>query len=80
MRTVKYIRTNQGFHIFPGFYTHYDYLENLKAMDKQVEAISAGFVILDSCFEDITCYGESISLGLKSLDEDTKQLKEFLDP
>lgn len=69
-KSLKYIRTTQGFIVFPC----------LAATHKQVGdatgwlKISAGFVDWDFDGRPL-CMGESESLGMKSLPEDTELLR-----
>lgn len=64
-RNLKYIRIKSCFLIFA---------EPLKHSELKVNepVISAGFCYQDD--EDWVCYGESISLGVKALPEDSKFL------
>ena len=67
MTKVKYIRTkNNQIIVFPEYHQHSEF--------KKFEPISAGFIsfgVGDYRNPDCTCYGESISLKLKSLPDDT---------
>lgn len=62
MSKVKYIKTkNKQIIVFGEYYTHDEF--------KRFEPISAGFIGFGNDkngFPDCTCYGESISLGLKA--------------
>lgn len=63
MFNIKYIKTASGqFILFPSSISH-DKFENLNP-------VSAGFVKI-YCNE-IVCFGESLSLGLKSAPEDSQ--------
>ncbi len=77
MSRLKYIHfENLGIIIFPEAIEHYKMASWLKD-----EPISAGFVFIpekDDCGNIAHCYGESVSLNLKSKDIDTKLLKRML--
>ena len=62
----KYIRTKYGFILFS------DHLMHDEILPPMTDCISAGF------YHDGICFGESISLGIKSLPEDTEELKKWL--
>lgn len=71
MRKTKYIRTMHGFIVFAEPLTHHEVAGGFKV-------ISAGFCHLDHRSLEWKCYGESISLTLKSLPEDSQLLtKQF---
>jgi len=67
MSKVKYVRTkDHQIIVFGDYYIHSDF--------KHLEPISAGFISIGIGKDgnpDCTCYGESVSLGLKSLEDDT---------
>lgn len=67
MNKVKYIRTNKNqIIVFPEYHQHSEF--------KKFEPISAGFISIgynDKKEIDCKCYGESVSLNLKSKDDDT---------
>jgi len=67
MTKVKYIRTkNNQIIVFPEYHQHSDF--------KSFEPISAGFISIgfdDDRQLDCKCYGESISLKLKSMEDDS---------
>jgi hypothetical protein len=71
MAKVKYIRTkNNQIIAFSEYFQHSDF--------KEFEPISAGFISIgigDDRNPDCSCYGESVSLGLKSLEDDTMLAK-----
>lgn len=72
MRKLKYIRFKTGFVVFAEPMTHLEV-----EVRKTDEIISAGFCypVADAISGIIwTCYGESISLNLKSLAEDSELL------
>lgn len=52
-------------YLFPDFITHRDF-----ALRFDGKVLSAGFVS-----KDLTCYGESVSLGKRSREVDTKLLR-----
>ena len=63
---LKYVRLKEynSILIFPEIITHDTF--------KHMNPISAGFCFVNSESRNVSCYGESISLGLKSIDEDSK--------
>jgi len=71
MSKVKYIRTKDNkIIVFSGLFKHSEF--------KNFEPISAGFVSIGVGSDenpDITCYGESYSLGLKSMEGDSALAK-----
>ncbi len=67
MRKLKYIRTHQSFVIFSEPLMH----SEIKPMS---DLISAGFCHFDHYEQVWKCYGESISLNLKSKSEDSELL------
>lgn len=71
MSKVKYIRTkNNKIIVFSELQQHKEF--------KHFEPISAGFISIGIGADgnpDCNCYGESISLGLKSMEDDTKLAK-----
>jgi len=71
MAKVKYIRTKDNrIIVFGEIYQHNEF--------KHLEPISAGFIAIGVDKDrnpDCTCYGESVSLGLKALEDDTKLAK-----
>ena len=71
MTQVKYIRTKDNMIIvFGALLKHSDF--------KNCNPISAGFISIgigNDKNPDCTCYGESISLELKSLEDDTQLAK-----
>lgn len=67
MRKLKYIRTRSTFILFSEPLMH----SEIKA---QSEIISAGFCRFIPSLNQWDCYGESISLRLKSLPEDSELL------
>ena len=71
MAKVKYIRTKENKIIaFGELFQHSDF--------KLFNPISAGFISIGIGSDrnpDCTCYGESVSLGLKSLEDDTQLAK-----
>lgn len=71
MAKVKYIRTKDNKIIaFGELFQHSDF--------KHFNPISAGFISIgigNDGNPDCSCYGESISLGLKSLEDDTQLVK-----
>jgi len=71
MLIKKYIRTEEGFILFPENYNHAQV-----AMGTGRSVISAGFIV--SHHGGLHCTGESLSLGIKSRAEDTELLKEWL--
>lgn len=71
MKKHKYIRKEYGFIIFPDTFNHNDFGNKSNIM-------SAGFCWIDTKEQKCTCVGESISLGIKSLPEDSdKMTKQF---
>lgn len=64
---IKYIRFRSGFILFPEQMKHTE----IRYDD---EPISAGFCYYDGTHESWFCYGESVSLNLKSKDDDSLQL------
>ena len=77
MKNLKYIRTMFGdFILFPAWLGHNEALESIKIKNPGVTLESAGLVAL--CPEGLLAHGESMSLGIKSLPEDTELLKKFL--
>lgn len=69
MLIKKYIRTKEGFVLFPDNYCHAEI-----AGDRDI--VSAGFIV--ACNGEMYCTGESLSLGIESMPEDTELLKEWL--
>ncbi len=71
MSKVKYIRTkNNKIIVFSELQQHKEF--------KHFEPISTGFISIGIGADgnpDCNCYGESISLGLKSMEDDTKLAK-----
>ena len=67
MKKHKYIRKEMGFIIFPETFNHNDF-------GSKEYVTSAGFCQIDTQLEQCFCYGESISLGLKSLPEDSEKM------
>ena len=71
---TKYIVTNTGeIIIFPGLLQHSEF--------KCFNPISAGFIsfgVNEQGNPSCTCYGESVSLGLESREEDTQMAKRQL--
>lgn len=71
MAKVKYIRTkNNKIIVFGDYFNHSDF--------RRFEPISAGFISIgidDDQNPDCVCYGESVSLDLKSLEDDTMLAK-----
>jgi hypothetical protein len=65
MPQLKYVRCKEfdTIIIFPEFLQHSDF--------RKFEPISAGFCQIQSDPRKIVCYGQSISLGLLSQDEDS---------
>ncbi len=67
MAKVKYIRTKDNKIIaFSEFFNHSDF--------QDFNPISAGFISIgigEDRNPDCSCYGESVSLGLKSMSDDT---------
>lgn len=70
---IKYIRFRYGFVLFPETMGH----DEIKYKD---EPISAGFCYYDVTHESWFCYGESVSLNLKSKDDDSLQLSRQMIP
>lgn len=68
--TQKYVRTTQGFTVFPCLAATHKQLADAIGWPK----ISAGFVDWDFDGRPI-CMGESETLGMKSLPEDTELLR-----
>jgi len=64
----KYIRTVNGFVLFPDTFIHAEVDVGLSLSPIR----SAGF------YHNGICFGESISLGIKSLPEDTEELAKWL--
>ena len=79
MSNMKYIRFEEmGIVIFESHIPH-----DVMARRFQEQPISAGFVFLpnnDECGNKATCYGESVSLNLKSTEADTKRLQRLINP
>lgn len=73
MRKIKYIRTQHSFIIFAEPLTH-------KEIANGFEVISAGFCywVYQNNEYEWKCYGESVSLNLKSLEEDSSLLTKQL--
>lgn len=75
-RDMKYV-VHEGalateIYLFPNFVTHNNFVFNMNFASEDV--VSAGFVS-----PDLKCYGESVSLKLKSRsEEDTKLLHRML--
>jgi hypothetical protein len=71
MGKVKYIRTKDNeIIVFSGLQLHSEF--------KRFEPISAGFIIFridEDRNPDCLCYGESVSLDLKSKEDDTRLAK-----
>jgi hypothetical protein len=71
MAKVKYIRTSENrIIVFSELQQHSEF--------KKFNPISAGFISIgigDDRNPDCLCYGESVSLGLKSLEEDSSLAK-----
>lgn len=67
MSKVKYIKTkNNQIIVFPEYHTHSEF--------RNFEPISAGFISIGFDNDrqmNCTCYGESVSLKLKSVKEDS---------
>lgn len=74
MNKHKYVRKQYGFIIFPETFNHSDF-------GRKDNVISAGFCYIDTAKQECRCFGESVSIGVKSLTEDsermTKQFFEF---
>ena len=69
---MKYIRDKfYGPIIFPNSLQHKDVAKALN-----LTPVSAGFVM--QRFGEVKCYGDSFTLNIKSKEEDTELLKEFL--
>lgn len=72
MGKVKYIKTKDNkIIVFSELQQHIEF--------KHFEPISAGFISIgigNDRNPDCTCYGESISLGLKSMEDDTQLAKQ----
>lgn len=71
INAYKYIRTPDGFFIWP---ESSEILHKDMAHHLGLEPISAGFVYTDS--KGFTCFGESISLGIRSAKEDSALLNQ----
>lgn len=69
-KTLKYVRTTQGFSVFPCLAATHKMVADATGWPK----ISAGFVDWDFDGRPI-CMGESETLGMKSLPEDTDALR-----
>jgi len=71
MAKVKYIKTkNNVIIVFPHFKQHSDF--------RHLDPVSAGFIsfgVGQDRNPDCTCYGESVSLNLKSSEEDSSLAK-----
>lgn len=67
MEKHKYIRKKYGFIIFPKTFNHSDF-------GHKSDTISAGFCYIDTNERKCTCFGESISIGVKSLLEDSEEM------
>lgn len=59
----KYVRVKNDFIIFPCVIEHVSF--------KFLDPISAGFIYLNDEKEEAHCFGESISLGIKSDENDS---------
>lgn len=67
MKKHKYVRKDLGFIIFPETFNHGDF-------GNKSNIISAGFCLIDTKLEQCICSGESISLNIKSLPEDSEKM------
>jgi hypothetical protein len=68
MKKHKYVRKEYGFIIFPETFNHSDF-------GHKGNVISAGFCQIDTELQECFCFGESISIGVKSLPEDSAKMK-----
>jgi hypothetical protein len=74
---IKYIRIEKDIIIFPETIVHLDVARSFGRSN----VISAGFISFDFNGKgEHDCYGESTSLNLKSLPEDTQLLRRQLNP
>lgn len=79
MAINKYIRTLKGFTVFPMFYEHKDMAHG--CCSAAVHPLSAGQCIIDVNKGGqlyVKCYGDSLTLGLVSLPEDSQLLNKQL--
>lgn len=67
MKKLKYIRKQNGFIVFTDTFNHNE-------VTTKNDIISAGFCYIDTEQEKCTCFGESVSLGIESLDEDSDKM------
>lgn len=67
MKKLKYIRKQNGFIVFTDTFNHNE-------VTTKNDIISAGFCYIDTEQKKCTCFGESVSLGIKSLDEDSDKM------
>ena len=72
MRKLKYVRHHYGFVIFDEIVQHNDIRVD--------DIVSAGFCSISSASEELSasCWGESVSLNLKSRDDDSEAMTKFL--
>jgi len=69
MKKHKYVRLEKynSIIVFPEFIEHSRF--------KFLDPVSAGFCFIDTEKQEVDCYGESVSLGLKSMEDDSKIAK-----
>lgn len=67
MKKHKYVRKELGFIVFPDTFSHDDF-------GNKSNVISAGFCYINTETQECKCFGESISIGIKSLEEDSQQM------
>ena len=71
MNRHKYVHKREGFILFPDTFNHSDF-------GSKNNIISAGFCQIDTELEECFCFGESLSVGIKSLPSDSKDMtKQF---
>lgn len=68
MKQHKYVRKEYGFIVFPETMQHSDFKKHNE------DVLSAGFCYIDTEKQECKCFGESISLKLKSLPEDSERM------
>ena len=68
MKKHKYVRKEYGFIIFPDAMQHSDF----KKYNGNI--LSAGFCYIDTEKQVCKCFGESVSLNIKSLEEDSERM------
>lgn len=71
MNKHKYVRKENGFIIFPETFNH-------SSFGNKSNVISAGFCYANIEARECRCFGESVSLGIKSKEDDSDKLtKQF---